>query len=101
MIYSVLDDTEHATLMEVTENVNKRYGKDWRLQTVATFLNRMKEKGYIEVYRIGRYSHYVPLLTHDEMLVVELNNINKVYFNGRTDKFKMYLERFIYNVKEK
>jgi predicted transcriptional regulator len=33
------------------------------MQTVATFMKRMEEKGYISSYRVGRYSHYKPEIT--------------------------------------
>lgn len=61
MIMSVLwSADEDMTLDEVTEKVNRRFGKNWKIQTVATFLTRLKKKGYINIYRVGRYSHYHP-----------------------------------------
>jgi len=63
MIMKVLWDAgEDLDLIQVTEQVRIRYGKVWKLQTVATFMTRLKNKGWINVYKIKRYSHYHPII---------------------------------------
>lgn len=63
MIMKVLWDAgEDLDLVQVTEQVRIRYGKVWKLQTVATFMTRLKNKGWINIYKIKRYSHYHPII---------------------------------------
>lgn len=79
MIMKVLWDAgEDLDLIQVTEQVRIRYGKVWKLQTVATFMTRLKNKGWIDIYRIGRYSHYHPLVsleTYREVKMAELYDL--------------------------
>lgn len=76
MIMKVLWDAEEdLDLMQVTERVSVRFGKVWKIQTVATFMTRLKNKGWIEIYKIGRYSHYHPIVEIDvyrEMKILEV-----------------------------
>ena len=80
MIMSVLTRAdEDLDLMTVTERMKIEFGKEWKLQTVATFMQRLLKKGYIDIYRIGRYSHYKVLITRDEMLAHEFETLRKIY----------------------
>lgn len=49
-------------LSDVTANVNNDFGKDWKPQTVSTFLARLVRKEYLSFYRKGRYFFYQPLV---------------------------------------
>lgn len=83
MIMSLLlDSKEDLTLQEVTDKMKIRYGRDWKLQTVATFMTRIEKKGYISIYRIGRYSHYHAEYTARDMRMKALREVADVYFNG-------------------
>ncbi len=61
MVMKVIwDSTEDLDLQRVMENVNREFNKEWKPQTVSTFLSRLTKKGYLNVYRRGRYSYYQP-----------------------------------------
>lgn len=61
MILSILlNSDDDLTLTEIMEKAKSRFQKEWKMQTVATFMKRMEEKEYISSYRVGRYSHYKP-----------------------------------------
>lgn len=67
MIMKILwEDEKDLDLATVTERAKKRFAKEWKLQTVATFMVRLKGKGWIDIYRIGRYSHYHPLVSVEQ-----------------------------------
>lgn len=67
MIMKILwADEKDLDLVTVTQRAKERFGKEWKLQTVATFMTRLKGKGWIEIYRIGRYSHYHPLVSVEQ-----------------------------------
>ena len=51
---TVWDAEEELSLMEVMQRVNDKYHKEWKPQTVSTFLARLVRKGYLRHYRQGR-----------------------------------------------
>ncbi len=81
MIMKVLwEADEDLDLMTVTDRVNEEFGKTWKIQTVATFLTRLQKKGFINIYRIGRYSHYHPIVEKEDFKTSTVKeNIN--FFN--------------------
>lgn len=62
----IWDSTEDLALQEVMDRVNEENGKQWKPQTVSTFLARLVRKGFLTSYRKGRYSYYVPSVSKDE-----------------------------------
>lgn len=57
---------EVMSVQEITSRINRKYKKDWKLQTVSTFLSRAVRKGYLEMKRNGRSFDYYPLVTEQE-----------------------------------
>ncbi len=51
------------TLPDIVKNVNETYGKDWKPQTVSTFLARLVKKNFLNSYRSGRTFYYQPLVS--------------------------------------
>ena len=51
---TVWDSEEELSLMEIMQRVNDKYHKEWKPQTVSTFLARLVRKGYLRHYRQGR-----------------------------------------------
>lgn len=62
----IWDSTEDLALQEVMNGVNHENGKEWKPQTVSTFLSRLVKKGFLSMYRKGRYCYYQPLVSKDE-----------------------------------
>ncbi len=54
-IWDLGDGTRLAGIMARALEV---YEKDWKPQTVSTFLGKLVRKGYVEQYREGRYYYY-------------------------------------------
>ena len=61
----IWDTPEHLALQGVLERVNAEKEKQWKPQTVSTFLARLVRKGFLTAYRKGRYTYYVPAVTMD------------------------------------
>lgn len=55
---AVWDAGEELSLMEIMQRVNDKYHKQWKPQTVSTFLARLVTKGYLGHYRQGRTFFY-------------------------------------------
>ncbi len=75
----VQDKEKLRDLTTVTERAKERFGKEWKLQTVATFMTRLKGKGWIDIYRIGRYSHYHPLISVEEYREAKMKEFFDLY----------------------
>lgn len=58
----VWNSAEELGVQELTETVNHKYERTWKLQTVSTFLARLVKKGYLDMYRKGRTFFYKPLV---------------------------------------
>ena len=40
----IWQNSEAMSIQEITSRINQRYGKDWKVQTVSTFLSRAVKK---------------------------------------------------------
>ncbi len=88
MIMKVLWDAEEdLDLITVTARVKEEFGKVWKLQTVATFMTRLQKKGYINIYRIGRYSHYHPIVAKNDFKMCTVSENIKFFDKGNIGAF--------------
>lgn len=62
----IWDSEEELTLPDIVAAVNYRFHKDWKPQTVSTFLARLVRKDYLNMYRKGRTFFYVPLIQKED-----------------------------------
>lgn len=62
----VWDSSQDLSMQEITDMVNTQYGKNWKTQTVSTFLARLVKKDYLKMYRKGRCFFYQPLVDREE-----------------------------------
>lgn len=62
----VWDSEQELSMQEITEIVNTQHGKNWKTQTVSTFLARLVKKDYLKMYRKGRCFYYQPLVDKEE-----------------------------------
>lgn len=88
-----LSDTE-MELMEViweceppvtsTElmNIFAGRGKDWKAQTISTFLSRLVDKGALEATRHGRTNKYVPLISPEDYKLAETQHVLDGLYQG-------------------
>lgn len=80
-------------LMTVTEKANECCGKKWKIQTVATFLTRIKDKGYIEIYKCEGYSYYHPLIEFEKYKVMRVRYMLDLLFDGDQDAFRAIVDK--------
>ena len=60
-------DADHEmSLAEILENANTRFGKEWKSQTVSTFLAKLVQKQFIKMKRNGRMITYEILVSEKE-----------------------------------
>ena len=94
MIMSILwSSEEDLDLMTVAANAKERFGKEWKLQTVATFMTRMEKKNYIGIYKISRYSHYHPVVSLDEYRKGKMEEVGELLFDGDFEKMSEFIRK--------
>jgi len=92
LIMSILWDAKRPlTLFEVDEIARKRYNKKWKIQTIATFMTRLKKKGFISVDKIERYHYYEAIIKMETYANQEVNDIVTVLFNNDKKCFKTFV----------
>ena len=69
---SIWDCNKEPVLSDVVDRVNGFYGKDWKPQTVSTFLAKLVRKDYLELCRNGKIYTY-------KILVSEADYRQKLY----------------------
>lgn len=69
--------------LELKERLRKEYGKDYSRNSIATFLTRMEEKGFVERSRQGKASYIRALRNKDEYAYQQLQHDKEMWFSGR------------------
>ena len=86
LVMKVIWHSEEAlSIQEITGAVNATYDKDWKVQTVSTFLSKMVKKGYLDMQRKGRYFFYYPLVTEEEYGDREIKKCVELWSDGKID----------------
>ena len=93
MIMSIIWGNENININELVNLLNIKFKKEWKPQTVCTFITRLKKKEFIDTYKKGRYTYYTPLVTIDEYRAYKFNYINKVLFNDNIEKMEEYVDK--------
>ena len=82
---SIWDCKKEPVLSDVVDRVNGFYGKDWKPQTVSTFLSKLVRKDYLklqrnckiytykilvpeEAYRRKLYKHHISFWNHNDIV---------------------------------
>lgn len=60
---SIWDCRKEPVLSDVVDRVNGFYGKDWKPQTVSTFLAKLVRKNYLQLCRNGKIYTYKILIS--------------------------------------
>lgn len=77
--------SDAMSVQEITGAVNAAYHKDWKVQTVSTFLSKMVKKGYLDMQRQGRYFFYYPLVTERAYGDREIRKCVELWGDGRIE----------------
>lgn len=62
-------------------------GKEWKGQTISTFLSRLVEKGVLIIERQGRPNTYVPRISYKEYKRLEAKSILDELYQGSIRSF--------------
>lgn len=76
---------EALSIQEITARINHDYKKDWKVQTVSTFLSRTVKKEYLCMKRQGRLFYYYPLISEEEYGKREITKCVDFWGDGKVD----------------
>lgn len=62
---AIWDCHKEPVLSDVVDQVNGLYGRNWKPQTVSTFLSKLCRKNYIKLQRNGKIYTYKILVSED------------------------------------
>ena len=84
---TVWDAEEELSMIEITQRVNETYHKEWKTQTVSTFLARLVRKGYLQNYRKGRVFFYRSLVAQADYVGEMARRFVDFWNHGSVDDF--------------
>lgn len=80
-------------LTSILEMANAKFEKDWKVQTVCTFLTRMEKKGLITIEKRRRNSRYIPVISREEYLRQVFGEVSKLYFNDNKKQLRSFVRK--------
>lgn len=90
-IMSILwSNKEDITLADIEKAAASRFGKEWKLQTIATFMTRLSKKKFVDIYRIERYSHYKYLISKDEYCDYLIKDTCNLLYDTSIEEFVLH-----------
>lgn len=93
MIMSVIwKADEDPDVQQVSEQLKAKFGKEWKVQTILTFISRMRTKGYISIYKKGRYSHYHPEVDLQEYRAWKMEEVRRILLFDSQEKMAEFVE---------
>lgn len=94
-IYELTEKGEKPALQNIMNLLNEKNEREWKPQTVSTFLARLVKKGYIESTREGRFFYYTCKLSKEDFLQQYFEYSAGLLFNGNMDKMKQTVNKLI------
>ena len=91
----IWDSPAELTQQQIREIANIRYGKNWKPQTVSTFLQRLVGKGYLQMHRMGRVFFYQPMVDAEKCQMNELQNILTLWYGNSIPLFVDHVEKLV------
>lgn len=79
-------------LHEVVRECNNTYGKNWKPQTVSTYLSHLVQKEFLRMDRNGKIYSYHPVVTGAEFMNYDVENFAEYWSLSLTDMLKAYMK---------
>ncbi len=86
-------EEETITYKDIQAKVEEKFGDKWKPETVCSFMDRLKKKGYLYSFKEGRYTHYrvaIDFKTYRKMKVDEI--VYRLYEGSKSNLIKDLIE---------
>lgn len=87
------DCGKEPELKDVIGRVNGVYGKDWRPQTVSTFLAKLVRKGYLKMQRNGKIYTYKIIVSEEAYNREQLKQLCSFLYKNDKNALKRDVEK--------
>ena len=72
---------------EIMEHLNSTYQKDWKKQTINTFIKRLIDKGLVSFENVGGSKLYVPAINREQYRKGEAKGFLDEFYQGSVYTF--------------
>lgn len=79
-------------LNEVVRDCNAAYGKDWKPQTVSTYLSHLVQKQFLRMDRNGKIYSYHPIVKAQDYMKYNVQNFVEFWGLSPAEMMKNYLQ---------
>ena len=83
----IWDSEKEMSLADIFEMVNTQYHKEWKYQTVSTFLAKIVQKGFIRARREGHRVIYESLISEDDYKAQQAEEFVNFWNRGSVGQF--------------
>lgn len=89
---AVWDCKKEPVLSDIHERVTGIYGRDWKPQTVSTFLAKLVRKNYLKLQRTGKIYTYQILIREETYNREELKRLYIYLYKGNKEDLRTDIE---------
>lgn len=89
---AIWDCRKEPVLSDIVERVNSVYGKNWKPQTVSTFLAKLVRKKYLKLQRNGKIYTYKILIREDAYNKEQLKRVYIFLYKGDKEIMQQDME---------
>lgn len=89
---AVWDCKKEPVVSDVLHQLIDVYGKDWKQQTVSTFLAKLVRKNYIKLHRNGKIYTYEILVSEEEYNYSQMQLMYSYLYKNNKEKFRKDVE---------
>jgi len=83
----IWDSDHEMSLSEILALANEYHDKDWKSQTVSTFLTKLVQKDYLKLKRNGKIYTYEVLISEEDYRNKQANEFVSFWNNGSIGQF--------------
>lgn len=80
---TIWDEGGDISAIDLRRKLKERYGKDYSRTTLATFLIKMSDKGFVKNYREGRNAYVHAVKSEDDYKREMLEDTKQFWFEGK------------------
>ena len=81
------NENKGTGFVEIMSYLNEVEGKEWKKQTINTFIKRLSEKGLIEAQQTGKNKMYYATITKPQYEKGHAKKFLKDFYNGSINTF--------------
>lgn len=88
IVMKTIWDADHEmSLSEIVRRANETYQKDWKPQTVSTYLTKLVQKEFVQMHREGRFFFYEVLVKEEDYRSEQAKQFIKFWDGGSVEHF--------------